>query len=750
MQILVRNRLLNIEMNKLKNTIIVVAVAILLVMVAATLVESSKGTDYVGSHIYGSTWFVGLWGVLALTSLVYIIRRRLYVRWTTFMVHVSFLVILAGALTSWLTSESGVLHLRQGEDVNSFLLKSGERKSLGHTIKLKKFQVEYYPGTDAPMDYSSEIVADNQPISISMNHIGQWQGYRFTQSGYDSDMQGTTLGVYYDPWGIGVTYVGYGLLFLSLLLMLVSKHTRLRSYYRRALGPKTAKVLLVAALLALPSLMPRAWAQDKIQIDQHTADRFGKICVLYNSRICPINTVAIHFVTKLCGRSSWAGLSANQVFAGWVFDVPYWETVKMIEIKDKEAQRLLGLKDKWAAFTDFWDQYNEYKLKKPLDDAYRNGDKVMQKKLRDADEKFNVVRMLYGGEMLKMFPYTLKSGEVKWLAPGEKNNYAVLPHKEWYFVSKSMDYTAESIVVGDNTRANTLIQKIYDYQHLRGKAVIPSHAAIYAELVYNKINTQRWPVMCYLTLTLLLVIGATLKLSPKKAKLMKATALTVVGVMFLHALVLLILRWIVSGHLPMSNGYETMQFLAWAVLLLTIGLYRRFEVILQYGPLLAAFALLVAMITDSNPQITQLMPVLQSPLLSVHVMIIMFSYALFGLMALVGIEGLVLHHRNQAEQVETLAALSHVLLYFAVALLAIGCFIGAIWANVSWGRYWSWDSKETWALITMMIYAAPLHSDIKWMHKPVHFHLYMVLAFLSVLMTYFGVNYFLAGMHSYA
>ena len=193
-----------------------------------------------------------------------------------------------------------------------------------------------------------------------------------------------------------------------------------------------------------------------------------------------------------------------------------------------------------------------------------------------------------------------------------------------------------------------------------------------------------------------------------------------------------------------------MQFLAWAVLVITLVVKGKFAIIKQYGPLLAAFALLVAMITDSNPQITQLMPVLQSPLLSVHVMVIMVSYALFGLMALVGIQGLIAHHKHNAETEAKLAATSQILLYPAISFLAIGIFIGAIWANVSWGRYWSWDSKEVWALITMLIYAAPLHSDIQWLRRPYHVHLYMTIAFLSVLMTYFGVNYFLAGMHSYA
>ena len=220
-------------------------------------------------------------------------------------------------------------------------------------------------------------------------------------------------------------------------------------------------------------------------------------------------------------------------------------------------------------------------------------------------------------------------------------------------------------------------------------------------------------------------------------------------VMLIHTTALLILRWYVSGHLPMSNGFETMQFMAWATLLLTLAM-RKIEPVRQFGPLLSSFAMLVAMITDSNPQITQLMPVLQSPLLSMHVMVIMFSYALFGLMALTSIQGIIAHKHGNKAKTEQLAALSRMLLYPAVGLLAIGIFVGAVWANVSWGRYWSWDSKETWALITMLIYAAPLHSELRWLQKPLNVHIYMLFAFLSVLMTYFGVNYFLAGMHSYA
>lgn len=735
-------------MNKLRNIILIVGAIITLVMMAATLIESQKGSDFACTNIYRSWWFVALWGIFAMTGCAYTLKRKLYKRLPIMMIHVAFIVILLGAFTSWLTSESGSIHIRKGSTTKTMELNDESIKTLNFSIKLKDFKVINYPGTDAPMDYISEIVIDNEPIDISMNNIGTYKGYRFLQAGYDSDMQGTRLGVYHDPWGIAITYIGYFLLFISLIMTLFSKKTRMRGLYQKAINMQTLKAILVALLLAIPSLSQQINAQQRVKMDKDLANEFGKICVLYNSRICPINTVAINFVSKLSGKPTWDGLSANEIFMGWVFDVSDWEHEKMIEIKDKEVQAILGIKDKWASFDDFWNQYNEYKLEKPLAEANYKGDKARLKKLREVDEKFNVIRMLYNGEMLRMFPYTTKEGNIVWLSPGECNKYGKLPGKEWNFVRRSMDITAENILGGNKEQASILLGKIYDYQHIRGAAVIPSTPAVYAELTYNTINTQRWPIMLYLTLSLLLIIASTIW-AKKEAKTILVNK-GLIAIMLIHTTILLLLRWVVSGHLPMSNGYETMQFMAWAVLIVTLISQKRFPIILRFGPLLSAFALLVAMITDDNPQITQLMPVLQSPLLSLHVMVIMFSYALFGLMALIGIQGLVAHQQKATNKEAQLAALSQFLLYPATALLTIGIFIGAIWANISWGRYWGWDSKEVWALITMLIYAVPLHGEIKWIKQPLHVHIYMLLAFLSVLMTYFGVNYFLAGMHSYA
>lgn len=741
-------------MKHLKNLILVVATAIILILITATIVESSKGTAFVRQHIYTSAWFVVLWAALAVAAAVYIVLRKnknkSNISTSVLLVHASFLVILLGAFTSWNMAESGTIHLRQNETTSTMKDEEGKTKELGFEVSLKNFNVVNYPGTDAPMDYVTMLTANTQEIKVSMNNIGSFNGYRFIQSGYDSDMQGTTLGVYHDPWGIGITYTGYALLFISLIATMVSKKTRIRHLYRKALSLQGAKAWAVTALLAVSSFATSANAQEMVKIDGDIADDFGKICVLYNSRITPINTVATSFVTKLCGKPTWDGLSSNQVFAGWIFDVPYWETVKMIEIKEKKAQELLGINGKWASFDDFWDNYNNYKLDAPLKKAYKDGDTKLQKQLRDADEKFNIIRMLYGGEMLKMFPYAGKQGHMQWFAPGQPLGNLKLDEKELVFIKKSMDYLAESIITGDKARAEEIAKKIYSYQHVRGKAVVPSKFSIYTETFYNKTNAQRLPVMLYLTLSLLLAIVSTLSLNNEKQKKTRLVSSVLTWVMLIHTTLLLALRWYVSGHLPMSNGYETMQFMAWATLIVTLVMQKRFLPIKQFGPLLSSFALLVAMITDGNPQITQLMPVLQSPLLSVHVMVIMFSYALFGLTALIGLQGLIAHHRKQEEKEQQLAALSQFLLYPAVALIAIGIFIGAIWANVSWGRYWSWDSKETWALITMLIYSAPLHADIKWLRKAQHMHIYMLLAFLSVLMTYFGVNYFLSGMHSYA
>ncbi len=611
----------------------------------ATVVEKYRGTPFVGEHIYGAWWFSALWAVLTVASLAYLVKQRLYKRVALMLLHGSFVVILAGALTTHLFAERDTIHLRVDRT---------HQLSPTTQITLKDFRIINYPGTDAPLDYQSTIRSGSEEVTVSMNHIGNIDGYRLFQKSYDSDGKGVSLGVSYDPYGIAITYVGYLLLLVGIIATLLSRHTQMRALYRKAM------------MLVLLMVSVSANAEEQLPvIDKEIAHRMGTINVLYNNRICPLNTVATDFVTKMTGSASWNGYSADEVFFSWMIYYMPWE------------KELL------------------HNNKKP----------------KGAEERKAVVEMFYNGQFTKIFPYRIGEN-VNWYSPGGQVLPRQIPVKEQFFIKQSMDFLTESIVTGQRERAFEIIAKIKLFQReMIGEDLLPSQNKTDAELFYNKLRSIKFPVL----------ITAQLGL-----------------------------RWWLSGHVPLSNGYETMLFMAWVLLVMTVLFFRKVRIILLIGPLAALCCLLVAMMTGGGSQITPLMPVLQSPLLSVHVMTVMCAYALFALQMLLGIYVLIMVKRNNS-QLEKLTALSQLLLYPAVFLLAIGIFLGAVWANVSWGNYWSWDPKESWALITLMVYAVPLHkASVGIFRKPRFYHIYMVTSFLVVLITYFGVNFLLGGMHSYA
>ena len=735
----------------LKKTIIALYTLIVVCIGLATIIEKFEGTPYVSQHIYGAWWFVLLWAVLSVTGMYYMLERRLYKRLGVLFLHLSFVVILIGALTTHLFSFEGSVTLRTGKSVTAFTDKQGVKRQLPFTLTLRDFKIVNYPGTDAPLDFQSIVRVSsesrNEDLTVSMNHIGSADGYRLFQSSYDSDAQGVTLGVYHDPWGIAITYTGYLLLLVSIIWVLFSRNTQMRHLYRQVVARQSRLVVMGVFMLYSYS----AGAAELQTVDREIAQKVGSINVLYNDRICPINTVAIDFVTKLSGKSSWEGYSADEIFVSWMIYYSPWEHQKLIRIKSKEVQRLLGIDGQWASFSDFIDLYNEYKLKKPIE-AMQAGKAVADRKgLLEADEKYNVVAMFYQGEMLKLFPYHVKGRGVMWFKPGSQVLPPAIPLQEQFFIKQSMDYLTESIVTGQRQRAYEIIAKIKLFQREMIGDYLPSETVTRAEIFYNSINTLRWPVFLSLTLSLLMCVLMFFRYRSRSRYLFVIYPLSLVICLTL----LLSLRWWVSGHVPVSNGYETMQFMAWAMLIITLVLQRRFAIISGLGTLIASFCLLVAMIAGGSPQITPLMPVLQSPLLSIHVSVIMCAYALFALITLLSVVGLLSSHFSRFAGAHSalppLRGIEGVLLYPAVFLLTTGIFLGAIWANVSWGTYWSWDPKETWALITLMIYAVPLHAEsMPQFRNPRFYHLYMIFAFLSVLTTYFGVNYLLGGMHSYA
>ena len=676
---------------------IIIALYILIVVCIgfATIVEKYHGTAFVGEHIYGAWWFSALWGVLTITACAYMLKQRLYKRLAVFLLHLSFVVILAGALTTHLFAKRGTVRLRTGITEINYVDKEGKVERFPFSLKLKEFRIVNYPGTDAPLDYQSVIEhisndqtpkrpndqspkRPNDQLLVSMNNIGNIDGYRLFQQSYDTDGKGVTLGVSYDPWGIAITYTGYLLLLIGIIATLLSRKTRMRELYRKAMRP-LAVILFLSPFtshcsrgFAIPA--PISASDGLPVIDKDIAHQMGTIHVLYNNRICPLNTVATDFAIKMTGSASWHGYSADEIFFSWMIYYSPWE---------KEL--------------------------------------LLNNKRKGADERNGVVEMFYNGQFTKIFPYCLPPNDqtanspndqktVNWYSPGGQVLPREIPVKEQFFIKQSMDFLTEAIVTGQKDRAFEIIAKIKLFQREMIGDLLPSEIKTKAELFYNKLRSIKFPVFITLQLGL---------------------------------------RWWLSGHIPLSNGYETMLFMAWVLLVLTVILFRKFRVIIVIGPLAALCCLGVAMMTGGGSQISPLMPVLQSPLLSVHVMTVMCAYALFALQLLLGIYALFL--KRKKEKLERTTALSQLLLYPAVFLLAIGIFLGAVWANVSWGNYWSWDPKETWALITLMVYAVPFHSaSIPLLRRPLGYHLYMVCAFLSVVITYFGVNYLLGGMHSYA
>lgn len=729
---------MNIKANHIICILISLYTFLIVCMGIATMVEKLNGKECAYETIYGAWWFVGMWIALSLISLVCLIGRKVYRKWAVALLHLSFLVILIGAFITHLTSEEGTIHLRKGVKTSTFTNTRHESLPLPFQLSLEEFRILYYPGTDAVMDYQATMMVDENgnrhSIQVSMNHIGKVSGYRLYQSSYDSDLQGTILLMTHDPYGIPVTYAGYLLLLISLLWIMASRHTRIRHLYQLATKP-------VAVLLLVLGCSAQMMAQESPRtISKELAHEMAVIPVLYNERICPLNTAATDFVTKLCGKSTWKGMSADEIFIGWMIYYTEWESQPIIKVKSQYVQQILGIDSEWASVRDFYNSQHKYKLR----DAVHNTaiSESARKALREVDEKIQTVTMFYHSEMLRMFPLR-SEGQLKWYTPGSTELPQGVPEAEFQFINHAMDHLVKYLLVGDVAGAKLMMAKIRLYQREKAAEEMPSPWTIRAELFYNRLQSH--PLATYLMLALSM-LAAVLSLVIKRSRWGSRLHSLLVGCMAVYISMLFFLRWWISGHVPLSNGYETMLFMAWMVMLTSVAMMSRVTILKAFGPVISSLFLLVATFAVGNPQIAHLRPVLQSPLLSVHVAIIMISYTLLALIALLAVYCLCTDsHRGQ------LTALSRLMLYPAVFALCIGIFVGAVWANISWGTYWSWDPKETWALITLMIYAVPLHgTSLTDIGHPKRYHAYVLVSFLAVVMTYFGVNYYMSGMHSYA
>lgn len=716
-------------------------------MMVATVVEKQHGSDFVREYIYGAWWMIALWSASALLSLFYIIKQQLYKQLITFALHISFLLILVGAGVTYLFGIQGRVHLREGDAATTeFTLSNGQTQQFPFSIQLQGFELRYYEGTFAPMDYVSHIeVFDGTQTHegvISMNNIFRYRGYRFYQSGYDRDGKGTSLAISYDPYGIGITYSGYAMLLITMLAFFLQRG----STFRRLLHHPTLRRGLLTVVILVSAINASATPQT---LPRDVAAEFGNLHIYYNDRICPLQTLARDLTAKLYGKTTYEGLTAEQVLTGWFFYYDDWKHEPMIKIKGSAVQKLLHIEGQYAALTDFTDK-NGYRI----DEALQSGDDALRRNAESANEKFNLVSMLCTGSLLKIYPYNESDSEqTVWYSLADQLP-RTMPYEQWLFIGNSLNLVAEQVARRDYTQVTTLVDKIRQYQLREASTAIPEPWIFRAEKLYNTTNINRTLAMACLTIGIVcFILLGVFATQQRWQRWLVVACSTILWGIFFYLTAHILMRGFIAGHVPLSNGFETMQFMAWCSVVLTLTFGRRFRMALPFGFLLCGFTMLVAMMGEATPQITQLMPVLQSPLLSIHVVVIMIAYTLLAFTMLNGVTALIVRRtRPKAKQeIESLYILSRLMLYPAVFLLAAGIFIGAVWANVSWGRYWGWDPKEVWALITMLVYASALHSQsLSWFRRPIFFHTFCIVAFLTVIITYFGVNFLLGGMHSYA
>lgn len=752
-----------------KKIIFILYILVLVCMAAATIVEKSQGTDYAHAHYYGAWWFILIWAVLAALGAFYIIKRKVKCA-STLALHLSFIIILLGALLTHVSAKRGMIHLRIGQPTDTYMAQDEEQgmkeEKLPFSLCLQKFEAKMHDGTNAVADYSSKFTVidgdDKSEGEVSMNNIYSHRSYRLYQSSYDEDGKGSVLAINADPYGIPVTYTGYALLFISLVWMLFDP----KGGYRRLLkSPLLKKGALITALILSMGNIQTLHAESATSnlqnavLPKETAEKFGELHILYNDRICPVQTFALDFCKKIYGARSYQGLTAEQVLSGWVFYGNTWANEPFIKIKSGEMKTAMNLPDYASLNTFFNREMGGYTIGQYVQEYYNGQQDKFHQQAADIDGKIQIIMELREGISLKVLPYTftknvkatkdhsfIKAGTTTWFSPVDKLPQAV-EHQHALYIRNVFSLLNGDVKAGNTSRVNEYFVKMKKYQEVSSGNSLPTATQYKAERINNAFPFATILFMANLTLGFIALFYTIYRMTKKREiKALNIALPILLGVSFLALTFGLALRWIISGNIPMSNGYESMLTVAWFVMLISILMQLRIRIVMVFGFLISGFFLLVSHINQMDPAIGQMMPVLNSPLLSIHVSIIMMSYALLSLTFICGIMGICMRSHG-----EELQALSRIFLYPALTTMGFGIFIGAIWANVSWGNYWSWDSKETWALITFMIYAVVVHTQsLSVFRKPLVYHIYITLAFLSIAMTYFGVNYFLTGMHSYA
>lgn len=654
-------------------------------------------------------------------------------------------------------------------------------------IKLNDFIAQKYPGTEKSFSsFESQVTVQDGTApfdyKIYMNHILDYKGFRFFQSSFDPDEKGTVLSVNHDYWGTLITYIGYFMLFFAMIAIMFTKHSRFADLKRKLEVVKTKKANLIAILILFLSF--NGFAQNhgnhiptekqldsllnKHKVPDAHAAKFGRLIIQdAGGRMKPINTFSSELLRKVSHKDTYKEMNSDQVFLSMTQYPKVWIEIPLIYIKagNDSIRKIIGIdkEAKYASFISFFDEKGNYKLSNYLDEAYKaaNPDQF-QKDFIETDKKVNLMEDALSGRILKIFPVPNDENN-KWISYLELEHTGLKGMVGTYTSSILPLYfgSLEKAAVSKNYKmADELLESINGFQKKFGSKIMPSEEKITSEILYNKYDVfQKLPYL-YILAAILMLFFTVLKIfkEGKTLNFLINSMHIIIAILFGLHTIALIARWYISGHAPWSNAYESIIYVAWATMFFGLAFDRKSKLTVASSAFVTAMILTAAYMNWIDPEIGNLQPVLNSYWLMIHVAIIVASYGPFALGMILGTVSLLLilftNEKNRDKMhlnIKEITYINEMALTVGLIMLTIGNFLGGQWANESWGRYWGWDPKETWALISIMVYAFVIHSRFvpslrgKWT-----FNLMSIFAFVSILFTYFGVNFHLVGLHSYA
>ena len=654
-----------------------------------------------------------------------------------------------------------------------FHLSYGAREEkLPFSLTLNDFIAEKYPGTEnSYASFKSKVTVsgggETFPYDIEMNHILNYQGYRLFQSSFHPDEQGTILSVNRDFWGILITYIGYILLFVSLLAFMFVVKSRFRKLNQQLKDLQAKRIAMVLALC----FGSFATAQTSMVVpDKAHAEKFGAMLIQDDGRFKPVNTFSSELLRKLSKHDTYKGLTSDQVLLSMLLSPQAWYESDIIYVKkaNDSLHRFLGVPKgtKWVKPKDFFDANGQYKLAPLLKDIYNtNTPNQFQKDFKEVDQRIGLLNRALQGDIIKVFPVP-NDPNYKWISHLDYVNDTLQITDPLYkqFVKNALPayliLLQQATETDDYSKADKVLDNIKLQQEFYSAEVLPSPAKVQTELWYNRINIFEQLFQAYLYLgTVLFIVLLWHIFMPKQIfRRLTQIGIALLWICFILHTVGLAVRWYLSGHAPFSDAYESMIYVGWSAIGVGLFFSRRSPLTVAATAFVTAMILMIAHWNWMDPAIGTLQPVLNSYWLMLHVAVIVGSYGPFVLGMLLGVINLLLmivttrknaHKINLIQQ--ELTIVNELALTVGLVMLTIGNFLGGMWANESWGRYWGWDPKETWALISIMVYALVIHLRLipHWRGRWA-FNFMSIVAFGSILMTYFGVNFYLTGMHSYA